>query len=376
MSATVNIRRDVKDAFYRYKMPKIQSKIEGKGNGIKTVVSNMVEVAKALNRPPAYVTKFFGNELGSIVHCDDKTGRYIVNGAHDADKLATLLDTFIGKFVLCTSCDNPETEITVSKDGTVWRSCKACGHRSTVDMKHKLVTFIQKNPPKRQVEEKSEEGNKESTSEIDKPDKPDDVGMVAPEGIDEFSGMTESKFSDDWADSRNIRDAELAGLSASVRGSLNIDDDPLGLFADWLKPEHSNTDIEEFIGEKGVPRDKAVAIMVQALLDPAEGQNISTTFSSRLELFKRLTGTEKEQRAFLGGLERLLGLHRPELLKFLPALLQAAYNGDIIEDEAILAWHGHISKRYMDDKAVGKRVREVAAPFISWLQADSESESE
>jgi translation initiation factor 5 len=33
--ATINIRRDVADAFYRYKMERLQSKIEGKGNGIK-----------------------------------------------------------------------------------------------------------------------------------------------------------------------------------------------------------------------------------------------------------------------------------------------------------------------------------------------------
>jgi hypothetical protein len=48
------------DAFYRYKMPPIQSKIEGRGNGIKTNVVNMVEVAKALARPASYTTKFFG----------------------------------------------------------------------------------------------------------------------------------------------------------------------------------------------------------------------------------------------------------------------------------------------------------------------------
>ncbi len=49
---SINIRRDVDDMFYRYKMPKLQAKIEGKGNGIKTLVVNMVDVAKSLNRPP------------------------------------------------------------------------------------------------------------------------------------------------------------------------------------------------------------------------------------------------------------------------------------------------------------------------------------
>ncbi len=33
-------------------MPLLQTKIEGKGNGIKTVVPNMSDVARALSRPP------------------------------------------------------------------------------------------------------------------------------------------------------------------------------------------------------------------------------------------------------------------------------------------------------------------------------------
>ena len=46
-------RKDVTDPFYRYKMERLQSKIEGKGNGIKTVVANLSSVSASLSRPPA-----------------------------------------------------------------------------------------------------------------------------------------------------------------------------------------------------------------------------------------------------------------------------------------------------------------------------------
>ncbi|KAJ1532791.1 Eukaryotic translation initiation factor 5A-1, partial [Cladochytrium tenue] len=84
-----------KDVFYRYKMPKLVSKIEGKGNGIKTVIPNMSEIAKALSRPATYPTKFFGCELGAQVKFEFDKDRYIVNGAHDAAKLQALLESFI-----------------------------------------------------------------------------------------------------------------------------------------------------------------------------------------------------------------------------------------------------------------------------------------
>ncbi len=38
-------------------MPVLITKVEGKGNGIKTVVPNMDDVAKALSRPPACVSQ-------------------------------------------------------------------------------------------------------------------------------------------------------------------------------------------------------------------------------------------------------------------------------------------------------------------------------
>jgi len=143
-------------------MPSLTTKIEGKGNGIKTVIPNMSDVARALSRPPTYTTKFFGCELGAQTTFDEKNDRYIVNGAHDTNRLRELLDVFIEKFVLCKACKNPETELIILKSGRtedIIRDCKACGERTGIDMRHKLTTFIVKNPPVKAKKGKKNAGN-------------------------------------------------------------------------------------------------------------------------------------------------------------------------------------------------------------------------
>ncbi|CAM0944419.1 unnamed protein product [Alopecurus aequalis] len=135
------------DAFYRYKMPRMLTKIEGRGNGIKTNIVNMVDIAKALARPASYTTKYFGCELGAQSKFDGKTGMSLVNGAHDTSKLAGLLENFIKKYVQCYGCGNPETEVLISKTQMITLKCAACGFLSDVDMRDKLTTFILKNPP-------------------------------------------------------------------------------------------------------------------------------------------------------------------------------------------------------------------------------------
>jgi translation initiation factor 5 len=153
--ATVNIRRDVSDPFYRYKMEKLQSKIEGKGNGIKTVIVNLSSVAQSLARPGAYVIKYFGFELGAQTNTNPSDDRWIINGAHEASKLQDYLDGFITKFVLCKKCKNPETDVVI-KDGRILLDCKACGQRSDVDLRLKLSGFILKNQPKKGKKDKAE----------------------------------------------------------------------------------------------------------------------------------------------------------------------------------------------------------------------------
>lgn len=153
--ALVNVRRDVSDPFYRYKMERLQTKIEGKGNGIKTVVVNLSSVAQSLARPGAYLIKYFGFELGAQTNIDPPDDRWIINGAHEASKLQELLDTFITRFVLCKKCKNPETDVQI-KDGHITLDCKACGQRSEVDVRQKLSGFILKIVPKKTKKDKAE----------------------------------------------------------------------------------------------------------------------------------------------------------------------------------------------------------------------------
>ena len=64
------------------------SKVEGKGNGIKTVIVNMSEIAKSLSRPPTcmfFLSHFeFNAPIGSlftysVMNFDEQDGLEIVN---------------------------------------------------------------------------------------------------------------------------------------------------------------------------------------------------------------------------------------------------------------------------------------------------------
>ena len=153
------------DAFYRYKMPKMITKIEGRGNGIKTNIVNMVDVAKALARPASYTTKYFGCELGAQSKFDEKSGVSLVNGSHDTPKLAGLLENFIKKYVQCYGCGNPETEVLITKSQMVQLKCAACGFISDVDMRDKLTSFILKNPPEQKKGSKDKKAMRRAEKE-------------------------------------------------------------------------------------------------------------------------------------------------------------------------------------------------------------------
>ncbi|KAG2071743.1 hypothetical protein BDR04DRAFT_1134890 [Suillus decipiens] len=408
----VNIRRDVDDKFYRYRMPLLLTKIEGKGNGIKTVVPNMADVARALSRPPTYPTKFFGCELGAQTSSDDKNERYIVNGAHDASRLRELLDVFIDKFVLCRSCKNPETDLVILKSGRnedIVRDCKACGERTDVDMKHKLVTFILKNPPKNP--KKTKKGAKGETNgngggvHASAPSVPGDenAGGSGGDSDDELTRKikaeaaeltTETKLAaQDWSADTSPEavkarakalESQIGALSLAPAGVLGddegSDDDvnsPYAQFGRWIEENKGEAGVsavqiyqkaQEFGVEK---KHKTVLVLVQALFTEEVAKEINTYKA----LLAKMVTSEKHQKALLGGIERLVGLTHPELIPSVPKILMALYQIDVLEEDVATQWGTHVSKKYVD-KETSKKVRKASEPFLKWLEDADDDESE
>jgi len=151
----VGSKGDKNDPAFRYKMPSLIGKVEGRGNGIKTVIVNAANIALTLHRPTTHFTKFFGCELGAQSKYDAKHDKAIVNGAHETRDMQKLVDRYCDLFVLCPSCNLPETSLKIkSSKKEIWHVCKACGAKNMVDMTHKLCTFILK-------EAKAKKGKKE-----------------------------------------------------------------------------------------------------------------------------------------------------------------------------------------------------------------------
>merc|ERR1711907_121123 len=139
---------------------KIVAKVEGRGNGIKTRIVNCGDIASALHRKPAVLTKSFGCELGAQSRWDDKEEASIVNGAFEGNILQDkLIDSFLPKFVLCPNCGLPETDMKVKKE-IVKFECAACGYSGNADMTHKLITFILADDKKSKEEKKKEKKDK------------------------------------------------------------------------------------------------------------------------------------------------------------------------------------------------------------------------
>ncbi|XP_010544348.1 PREDICTED: probable eukaryotic translation initiation factor 5-1 [Tarenaya hassleriana] len=426
------------DAFYRYKMPKMVTKIEGRGNGIKTNVVNMVDIAKALGRPASYTTKYFGCELGAQSKFDEKTGTSLVNGAHDTAKLAGLLENFIKKYVQCYGCGNPETEILITKTQMLQLKCAACGFISDVDMRDKLTSFILKNPPeqkksskdkkslRRAEKERLKEGEaadeemkklkketnkKKPTSGAPTKDKAskkkgqthtsdEDRSPPCNQAVDELkqAGSDDDDGDDiQWQTDTSREAAEqrmkeqLSAVTAEMV-MLSTDEDKKKTAAEKKLPQKDKlvNEIKELLNNGSTPTQlkSALASLTASPQERMDAlflalfEGIGKGFAKEVAKKKKYIlasmmeeETETSQKVLLEALEKFCGKASEEAVKEVALVLKGLYDDDVLEEEVILDW-------YKKGISGGKSSEAVAMwkkvkPFVEWLlDAESESETE
>lgn len=377
----LNVNRSVQDAFYRYKMPRLQAKVEGKGNGIKTVVVNMVDIARSLDRPPTYVTKYFGCELGAQTQFDIKAERYIVNGCHDAAKMQDMLDGFIKRFVLCEKCDNPETVLKVKKN-MIGAACKACGHIFTIDMRHKLTTYIVKNPPEKDIDAQGSSQTKKKDRAKEKEDKSKKTGSDCDAEDDDW-GEDETEWIEDTSDEAIAKRAQeqlTSGISGLVIDSDmdKSEEERVNIFFKFVQVKKGliNGPVSKEIlaeAERLEIKNKAPVILCELLFNDKMFKEKQIKKYSNL-LLRFTTENPKGQKYLIGGIEKTVETFEAALLPKVAHIFKELYEEDILEEKVILEWATKVSKKNVS-KEMAQKIHDKAAPFIKWLK-EAEEESE
>jgi translation initiation factor 5 len=395
----LNIGGDKNDASYRYKMPKLVRKIEGRGNGIKTVVMNMVDIAKALHMPAGYPTKFFGIELGAQSQFNATTERAIVNGAHDAHALQEILEKFIDIFVLCPTCHLPEIKQKVKKT-SIKIDCAACGHNGVLKTSHKLVTYILNHPPNKDKKGKKDKKDKQSKAERRKNKSKEANGEA--EATGEKKEKKEKKEVEWFTDTSKEAQAkrkqeefqEMATRAADSQATVdaimasakseNKMESPVTLLKIFLTTK-PNCSVDEITGElrrlelsRGLDEPQKIKVLLEAIIDVSEVKKVPAQFKKHSKLLGKVAKDNNTSTILIGCIEDLVGVVEPKLLKWVPVILQALYEEDVLDEDVILAWHeSPPESSWLVNKEVATSVREKALPFITWLkEAESDDDEE
>ena len=343
---------------------------------------------RALARPPTYVTKYFGCELGAQTQFDIKAERYIVNGCHDAGKMQDMLDGFIKKFVLCEKCENPETVLKVKKN-MIGASCKACGHIFTLDMRHKLTTFIVKNPPEKDIDSQGSSQTEKKDRKKEKEEKK--------KGGNKNGGSDENNEDDDWGDDADdgvwISDTSAEAIAKRAQEQLTSGISGLVIDSDMEKTEEERINIFfKYVQVKKGMINSAVAKEILAEAERLEIKNkapmvlCELLFNDKMfkekqlnkytELLLRFTHeNRKGQKYLIGGIEKTVESFEAALLPKVSHIFKELYDEDVLEEGVILEWAKKVSKKNVS-KELAQKIHDKAAPFIKWLQEAEEETSE
>ncbi len=111
----------------RFVPPRIKSQIQGKN----TVILNLSEVAKLINRDVDLLVKYLLKELATSGMFDGS--HLILKGNFSQDQIQKKFENFLYDYVICPSCGKPDTRL-IKEGRILMLKCDACGSRNPIGM--------------------------------------------------------------------------------------------------------------------------------------------------------------------------------------------------------------------------------------------------
>nr|KAG5702136.1 hypothetical protein BaRGS_010402 [Batillaria attramentaria] len=287
-------------------------------------------------------------------------------------------------------------KIVSAKKGTIQQHCIACGHTGNVDMRHKLTTFILKNPPDQDTQQmttpsKGKKGKKEGKEGNDRhsPEANAQQQMAAQRasgGVIDAPPENEDE-DDDWGEeiSEEAVKQRMEELSGAAKGLALTDDlektdkDRMDIVYKHIKSKRDSGELSRSVREVLVEaerlevKDKVPMVLVELLLT----DKVLSEIKEHKIIFRSFCeDNPKAQKYLLGGLEMLMGReYAASLMPKVAHILKAFYDLDILDEEVILDWAQKVSKKYVS-KEVAQQLRDKAKPFIDWLEQAEEEDDE
>lgn len=137
------------DQHFRYKMPAVALKHEGKGKMKKTLLVNIKDVCESLGRPADYLMTYLGQKLSATAKVEKEVGLSYVTGHHASAQVQALVLNFVRDAVMCRRCHKPETTCHTEgskKHKELFLQCKCCRARSDLDSGDQFVKYMISHP--------------------------------------------------------------------------------------------------------------------------------------------------------------------------------------------------------------------------------------
>jgi len=377
----------------RYKTLQLQVQVVGKSKMIKTFLLNILEVAKDMQVPPAYIGTFMGHLIGAQAKFDQKKPerqQAFLTGEHDPKDLSKIMVQFVNEVILCPICGLPEILLFIEGGKSVNGRCRACPFNGPLKITdEKFKRYVINHPPsqskggafggnetgtKKDTSKKEGKGEKveddESTKETEEEPKVAKKEKKEKKSKEDDGIVWFSDTSEDAARKRReemlpdavahlAKNKDVNDLANQIKESLQVSSTADSIQA--LKVKHSNVDEKTF-----------VEIVFDSLFGKSE--NLLDDIKSKGNCFSKITSNSSSRLALLSSIEQFLGSNTSQL-KNISFVIKELYDKEILEEEDIISWYK--LKPTKDETIVYvKEAREKVANLIKWFQEAEEEEDD